>query len=133
MNTYLQERRVRLIGNAQFIPKSYLHLAHHWNILSDEEFHKGVEYGMVRGLALKSQDRKVVWTHKTELELCTSWALNEREMQAIERLWRNILRLLTLEDIDTMDWLVHDALNYDMLRSYLTKKMGRAQEILARL
>lgn len=133
MKPYLYERRIRLVGDEQFIPKSYLHLAHYWTILSDEEFHKGVEYGMLRGLALKSQERKVVWTHKTQLELCTSWDLKEHEMQVIERMWRKMLRILTINDINTMDWLVHEAPNYDMLRCHLTERMGRAQMILSRL
>lgn len=122
-NPSLQERRVRLIGDENFVPKSYLHLAHHWRILSNNDFQKGEEYGMLRGLALKSQNRKVNWTHKSQLELCTSWDLTPNQMRDIERTWGKVVRKLTLEEIGLMDWLVHAPITYECMRDNLRKMM----------
>lgn len=63
-NSWLIRKRQKLIGDHDFAPASYLHLAHFWGYISNKELKIGKKYAKLRGLLDQAQGNYVVWNHK---------------------------------------------------------------------
>lgn len=132
-NSYLHEKCRLLVGKGGYIPPSYLHLGHYWKCVEKREFIKGEEYSLLRGLVLKSQGRKTVWSHKIDKFQCSSWEMTLEQQRHIERLWRQMVQTLSCHDIGLLDWLVHEAILYDLPREIVRGRINKAVCILQRL
>lgn len=129
----MREKCRLLVGEGDYIPPSYLHLGHYWKCLGDKEFMKGEEYALLRGLALKSQNRKILWIHQMDKFQCSSWEMSLKQMRHVEQLWRQMIHTLTCRDIGLLDWLVHDAILYDLPRETVRRRINDAVCVLQRL
>lgn len=124
-NEWLIQKRQKMVEDETFSPSSYLHLAHFWGYVTDEQLKKGRRYGKLRGLLDLAQGNQVVWTHKLSHPCPTGRQLSLDQEEKIEKLWRKVRLRLTPKDMLALDWLVQEPLRYDwdppILRQYLKK------------
>lgn len=132
-NTCLMKKRQRLIGDGEFIPASYLHLAHFWGYLTDKQFNKGKKYGKLRGLLDQAQGNYVVWSHKLSLDAHSRPPLTAEQEEDIEQIWKGVRNRITTQDMIHLDWLVHEALSYDWDITVLQERLKKYRIILERL
>ncbi|AIK96004.1 hypothetical protein [Candidatus Odyssella acanthamoebae] len=122
INSWLQHKRLALIGSDSFIPKDYGHLLWHWGVIDDKMRSFLKRYGRLRGLVLVSQGRVVTWTHGRHLYPGRSFRLPKEESMKIEGQWRKMVATLKLKDISLLDWLTQEPIDYNTTRQDIVKR-----------
>jgi hypothetical protein len=124
-NSWLQHKRLALIGSDNFIPKDYGHLLWHWGVIDDKMRSFLKRYGRVRGIVLASQGRVVTWTHGRHLYPGGNFRLSKEESMKIEGEWRKMLTILKLKDISLLDWLTQEPIDYNTTRQDILKRFQK--------
>lgn len=112
-NSWLIQKRQKLIGNHDFVPASYLHLAHFWGYITDKEFKAGKKYGKLRGLLDQAQGNYVVWSHNLCLNKYSRASLSPEKEATIEEAWKKVRNSITLQQMVQLDWLIHESVSYN--------------------
>lgn len=122
MNPWLQQKRLALIGCDKFVPRDYGHLLWYWGVISDQFRLFLKKYGRLRGLILASQGRVVTWTYCNTLYSRRSRSFSEKERIKIENQWRCLVNGMNLKEINLLDWLTQDPVDYNVSRQEIICK-----------
>ncbi len=132
-NPWLLHKRQSLVGEPNFVPASYLHLAYFWGYITEKEYVKGCKYSKLKVLIDLVQDNWIDWMHKMPQNRQSRPPISPEQEEKIEAIWRQLRQRLCPKDMIAMDWLVQEPLSYDWDKDVLVRHLRMIIRVLMKI